>query len=239
MFGRRVVFQFTAGSHNRNLNDQDSDVDYKYFVLPTKEDLYSSKVFKKFEANDHEDVDVQDVRRLEKLFYQSNMSYLDLLFSINIKTFGFSEAKQLIALRDSISRMNLPNLYSSSIGMFTQNMKTLHKPTSEKTKALIETNGYHTKKAMLAYHFISFLVKFHEQQFHNYGRCIWYEGEEREFMLAIKRGDVSFNEFVKLATRKEKQAKSLETDYKTNAINNKTLEQLKNLLRRLVFHHTL
>ena len=42
---RKVVFKALVGSHNYNLNDETSDKDYKYFVLPTFDDLYTGKMF--------------------------------------------------------------------------------------------------------------------------------------------------------------------------------------------------
>lgn len=42
---RIVVLKALVGSHNYNLNTESSDKDYKYFVLPTLDDLYNGTIF--------------------------------------------------------------------------------------------------------------------------------------------------------------------------------------------------
>ena len=42
---RIAVLKALVGSHNYNLNTESSDKDYKYFVLPTLDDLYDGTIF--------------------------------------------------------------------------------------------------------------------------------------------------------------------------------------------------
>lgn len=235
LFGREVVLSMKGGSHMRNLNDENSDEDLKYFVLPTREDLFTSKVFTKFESTETLDTDVQDVRRLESLLYKSNPAYLDLLFSPDIDTFNYPEMKGLYSLRNDIAKMNLPYFYSASMGMFNQNVKDLERPTSDKVKAMIERHGYNPKKAMMAIHFGLVLIKFHTQRFANYGKAIWYEEEERDYMLNIKRGKWKLQEVKESLAIMESRMKELEEDYKAQPFDDVTFSRIQNLLRELVF----
>lgn len=235
LYNREVVLSLQGGSHNRNLNDEHSDLDIKYFVLPTKDDLYESKVFKKLDVTESLDTDIQDVRRLESLLSKSNLSYLELLYSVNIDCFGNKQIEEIIAMRDEISRMNLSSLYSASMGMFDNNMKMLTNPTSQKVKRLIDDYGYNTKKAMLAYHFVNFIIKFHEQDFQDFKDAIWYTGEERGLMFEIKYGKLNIEQFKTMIGRKEKEAQLLRDEYKAIPYNEDTQLKLSSLLRDIVF----
>lgn len=221
----------------RNLNDEYSDVDKKYFVQPTFDDLYDSKVHAKSVTSEELDEDVQDVRRLERLFFKSNPAYLDLLFSPEIQTFGTGHMNQIITMRDEIARMNLSNLFSASLGTMQQNIKDLQNPTSEKVRALIERHAYNPKKAMLVVHLSKMLVKFHENGFTNYKEAIWYEGAERDFMMRLKHGEYSLDKVKVFITTAEQQAGALKDEYKSKEVNESTNETLKTILRDLVREH--
>lgn len=235
MHDRRVVAVFTGGSHMRNLNDEQSDVDKKYFVLPTFEDLYDSKVYAKQSTSETLDEDVQDVRRLETLFYKSNPAYVDLLFSPEIQTFGHGQMNEIVTMRDDIASMNLSNFYSASMGMVQRNVNDLQNPTSEKVAKLIERHAYNPKKAMMAAHLCMALVKYHELGYKDYKKAIWYEGEQREFMMNLKRGKFTFDEAKQIIAAVEKQAKALKDDYKSKELNHDVNNKLQILLRDMVY----
>jgi predicted nucleotidyltransferase len=239
MHGREVVVSMSGGSQMRNLDTTDSDVDLKYFVLPTKEDLYSSKVFKEFVSTPELDTDVQDVRRLDNLLYKANPAYLDLLFSPDIEvqdsTYDFWEMKEIIKMREDIARMNLPYLFDSCMGSINQNKSTLTKPTSDKVRALIEEHGYNPKKLMMAVHFAKFMRKYHDQGFKDYGKAIWYEGPEREYMLNLKRGSHPYEYALEMLQSEIEYVEKLKADFKAQEFNSGTYEKLQNLLRSLIF----
>ena len=233
-YGREVVLSMTGGSRIRNLDDEHSDEDLKYFVLPSFEDLYSGKVFTKFETTDEVDIDVQDVRRLEKLLFNSNPAYLDLLFARDIDPHGFNNIKDIVNMRDDIARMNLPVLCSASLGMYDRAIKDMMKGTSEKVKEVIATYGYNTKKAMLAMHFLLTLEKYHKSGFNNYGESIWYEGVDRDFMIGMKRGKFSLIEVNQILSKQLLIVKGLEQDYKAQPVDEETNRNLQIALRELV-----
>jgi predicted nucleotidyltransferase len=233
---REVVVTMKGGSHMRNLNDESSDEDLKYFVLPTKEDLFTSKVYTNFQTSETVDIDIQDVRRLESLLHKSNPAYLDLLFSPEINPFSFIEMAHILRMNNHIARMNLPYLFDSCMGTMNQNVKQLQIPTSDKVKAMIEKHEYNPKKAMMAVHFANLLVRFHQTDFTDYKSAIWYEGEERDFMLGIKKGQHSLKEIKEIIAEKEVKAKELKDIYKSKEVDNYTLTNLQSLLRGMVFN---
>ena len=79
--GRQVVLKALTGSHNYNLNTPDSDKDYKFFVTPTFDDLYSGNRFSNGKQSDEMDYTVHDIRQLSHLLWKSNPNFIEVLFS--------------------------------------------------------------------------------------------------------------------------------------------------------------
>ncbi|AMM45106.1 hypothetical protein SP15_298 [Bacillus phage SP-15] len=235
--GHNVVFKAQVGSFLRNLNDKDSDVDEKIFVMPTFFELYESKVFKDRVLGDP-DQEIHDIRKLEKLWYNSNLAYLDVLYSYNIEVF-IDEFYEILQMKDKIVTMNLPQLFSSCMGMYNGQFKELTKPTSDRTNKMVQEYGYNPKKAMMGYHFLNFLEKFMEQGFKDYRRANWYEGTEREFMMDIKRGEFTMEEILGILHRKESEVKHYEEVYKSKKFDEETNNKMQRLLRSMVAKHTI
>ena len=78
---REVVFKALVGSHNYNLNTETSDKDYKYFVLPTFEDIYYNKTISKNVVSEDVDYTVHDIRKLPMLWWKTNINFVEPLFS--------------------------------------------------------------------------------------------------------------------------------------------------------------
>lgn len=238
MFDREVVVAFKGGSHIRNLQNENSDEDWKYFVLPTQEDLFSAQVFQNSQTSETIDIEVQDVRKLDKLLFKSNPASLDLLFSPQIEYFGHEEIWEILKMKDEIATMNLSSFFDSSMGMFNQNMKSLcriNSQSSEKTVALIKKYGYNPKKAMMNMHLSSSLLKFYRSGFKNYGEAIWYEGTEKDFMLNVKNGKYKLDDMENMLAMAEMRMEALKGYYKEHPVNEETHKKLQQLLRQLVF----
>ncbi|MCP1184970.1 nucleotidyltransferase domain-containing protein [Paenibacillus sp. 1781tsa1] len=234
---REAAFKAVSGSINRNLNDEASDRDVKFFVLPTFDDLYAGSLYKNFQTSEVEDIEIHDVRKLEKLLTNSNLTFLELLYSVEVDTFGYLEIEQLHSMRDKISTINLRSLFNSCFGMYRGQMKDLTTPNSESQMALIEKYGYNTKKAMMSLHFLSFLTKFYVSDFKDFKGAITYRGVGRESMMDIKHGKYSLDEFREMAKSNEEVALNLEQKYYDVPFNKETDYQLKELLRTLVKNH--
>jgi len=236
---RKVVFEVVSGSHIRNLSTPESDIDKKSFVFPTFEDLYKGEVFKDMQITPDVDTEVHDIRRLEKLFNQANITYLELLFAKE-KTVVDSHAYVLFEMREDIARMNLKNMFRATLGMYNRQMSDMQKATSKLTKDVIAKYGYNPKKGVMALHFLRVLKKYHLNGFKDFASCIWYEGEEREEILAYKGGSLSYQEMVYMLEQEFREVKELETDYNlawfyTQNYTEETNEVLKKTLRDIVF----
>lgn len=142
--GRQVVVRAVVGSHNYNLNTPTSDVDYKYFVAPTFDDLYAGKMFSTAKQSDTLDYDCHDIRQLAHLLWKANINFVEVLFSRDI--YYHAGLAWVFNHADDLARMNLPFLASATFGMHFQKMKDLYKGTA-KTDALVARFGYDTKQA--------------------------------------------------------------------------------------------
>ncbi|PGP14590.1 hypothetical protein COA01_30010 [Bacillus cereus] len=231
LFDREVIVSFLSGSHNRNLDTETSDKDYKAFVMPTFEDLYTKNQFKDTQVTPTIDTEVHDIRALENLFYKSNITYLELLYSIEIQTYGYDEMEEILSMRDDIVTMHLGNFFNASFGMYNSQMKILKNLEKNLTPSNMQQ---YNKKAMLAIHFLSTLIKFYETGFSDFKSSFTYNDAERAYMLGIKHGNHSAEEVKDIIQTKVDQTKALESMYLKQPINEATLEKIQKLVRSMV-----
>lgn len=238
---RKILFQALVGSHNYNLNDEHSDLDYKIFTLPTFDDLYHRNQYAKAEVGITADYDVHDIRKLVDLVWKSNINFVEVLFSknvmmdiINLKKETHFLLKELFGLRDEIAVMNLPYLYNACIGMYYSKMKLLHKGTAG-TQHLVDKYGWDTKQGMHAYRCLDFLDRFAENNFTSFKDAMYYNDDERDVLLKIKYGEVSLPQFEEIVHNK---LQTLEEFYKSEyqlepniAIKNKLEHIIKQIIK--------
>ncbi|WJJ55312.1 hypothetical protein QB910_000068 [Dabrowskivirus KKP3916] len=198
------IFSCLVGSHNYNLNDENSDKDYKVFTMPSFKDLYYNHMDSKMSVGETEDFDTHDVRKLGQLLWKSNVNYMEILFSNEIIWHQEHSPLRVLFLpeiRNKIAKMNLPYLYKSCKGMYYNKMKYIHKGTSG-TQHLVEKYGYDTKQALHAFRILDFCFKYAENGFSDFKEAITYDNSEREFMLSIKSGYFTFPQFEQMIERK-------------------------------------
>ncbi|QNO14725.1 nucleotidyltransferase domain-containing protein [Alkalicella caledoniensis] len=206
---RTILFKSLVGSHNYNLNDATSDVDFKVVIAPNFEDLYSGSMFSKQRVGNIFDIEVHDVRKLSSVWTKANINFIEILFSkdivvnptLNKNIRGLID--DLFAIKQDIAKMNLKYLYNSCIGMHTQKMKLLTKGTSG-TMDLVEKFGYDTKQAQHAYRVLDFLERFYITDFLDFQGAIWYEKSDPTYKLLkdLKAGAYGINQFLEIAEAK-------------------------------------
>lgn len=208
---RKILFQALVGSHNYDLNDEQSDVDYKIFTLPTFDDLYSGNLYSKSEIGITADYDMHDVRKLTQLLWKSNINFVEVLFSKEIlinKEELHPESLRvlniLFDMRESLARMNLPYLYNACVGMHYSKMKNLYTGTSG-TKHLVEEFGWDTKQGLHSYRVLDFLSRYADNDFQDFQQAICYSDspESQTLLMNIKHGAISIDEFLKLVENKK------------------------------------
>lgn len=230
---RKVVFLARVGSHEYNLQDSNSDEDFKQFILPTFDDLYYGKSYSKQVLGDSVDTDTHDIRKMSELFFKANLNFIEVLFSTS--SFVSSEYRvemaELLQLRDKIARMNLKKLYHSCVGMHKNKMNSLLKGT-EKTQHLVDKFGYNTKQALHAFRALSFLQNFAEQNFNDFGKAIRYSDEEREDFLAVKNGEYTLENFTFMV---EQILEIIEIEYKEKYMQQEEDLETKNKVDKIIY----
>lgn len=230
---RIVLLKSLVGSHNYNLNTETSDKDYKLFVVPTFDDLYSGKQHSSQVLTETEDYVVHDVRKLPEQLFKANINYMEVLASNQIYT-ASTEMNHLLYLKQEIFKMNLPQFYKACHGMFKTKMTLLGKGT-EGTQHLVDAYGYDTKQAVHAYRSIRVPVDFEATGFNDFEASIKYSGEDLDFIMSIRNGEMTRDVFENFISHYyESTFLKMESKYITHDLNNDLYEELKLLVRMMV-----
>lgn len=239
--GRREILRCMVGSHNYNLNMEDSDKDYKVFVSPTFNDLYDGKIYSYSENGPEYDYSVHDIRKLVGLLWKSNINFIEVLFSdevvIEQDDNTLESINAIFAKKEQLARMNLPQLLHTCLGMYFTKFKSLGRGT-EGTQYLVELYGYDTKQAQHCYRCLDFLERYHATDFKDFKYAIWYsEGPKRDYLLGIKQGIMSLDEFRGMAAAKYRKVTStLESVYRNQPPDQDLHDWLGDLIKYHINH---
>jgi uncharacterized protein len=186
-----IAIKALVGSWASNLQTPASDKDWKYFVTPTFDDLYSGKMFSQAEVSNTLDYDCHDIRKLGELVWKANINFIITLFS---PVYECNPMLQWVFDNaDRYATMNLPAFYNSTINMHVEKMKKLLEPTGN-TQILVDKFGYDTKQATHALRCLYIL-----NRIANHGMSVrqafWFEGKDRNVLLGVKAGNQSLDEF--------------------------------------------
>lgn len=188
--GRRIVMRSLVGSYSGNLNTPESDKDYKYFVTPTFDDLYTGNMFSTSHVSNYLDYDVHDIRKLADLLWKANLNFIGALAEID---FIEDDLFFIHQNADALASMNMPYLYNSTMGMHYEKMSKLTKGTGN-TQVLVDTFGYDTKQACHALRCLYVLNRIANGK--KVLDALWFEdGHDRDILLGIKAGNATLDEF--------------------------------------------
>jgi len=202
---RKIVISALVGSWASNLQTHKSDEDWKYFVSPTFDDLYTGKMFSSSNQSDEFDFDCHDIRQLGNLLWKSNLNFIITLFSPKVEC---DPVLQFIFDRaDEFATMNMSYFCNSTFGMHFEKMSALNKGTA-KTDILVSQFGYDTKQATHALRCLFILERVASGM--SLRDAMWFEdgSAHREMLMDVKRGKFTqgeFESYVKVwhATNKE------------------------------------
>jgi hypothetical protein len=186
----KVVLSSMVGSWAANLNTSASDEDWKHFVAPNFDDLYTGKMFTSAKVSETLDYDVHDIRQLANLLWKSNLNFISVLFGY--KTSCVPELQWIFDNADVFGSMNLPYLCNATMGMHFEKMSTLCKGTGN-TQHLVEKYGYDTKQGTHAMRCLLVLHRISEGM--SVRESLWFGGLDRDLLMSIKNGEFSEVEF--------------------------------------------
>ena len=235
LLDRYVVLKALVGSHNYNLANEESDRDYKVFVVPTFTELYKGERYSKSIIGETEDNDIHDIRKLTDLLFKANINFLEVLASDEIIIpEGNEEIEQIFAMKKEIFKMNLPHLYDACKGMHFNKMKLLEKGT-EGTQHLVDKYGYDTKQALHAYRVMDFIYEYWLSRFDDFDGALRYEGGDLEIMLIIRHGGLTLEQYKEFANKYFEQVFTPLREYYHNHSPNLELKhQIEDLIMQLI-----
>ena len=230
LFGNRLVaIKHNYGSTNYNLKIPLSDVDYKYYVIPNLDDLYSGKMYSNAKISIEVDYDVHDIRKLPELLYKANINFMEVLVAPS-KVAMFAD-NYFYANKVAFSTMNLPYLFNSCVGMHF----------NKKTKAFnsFDTSpddSYDFKEAHHSIRVLDFLLRFAEMKFTDFSAAITYKqnDENRINMLDLKLGNYGFVQYRSLTEHYFNRVQLVKSLYMDAKPNEDLFDELKNKTKCLV-----
>lgn len=243
--GRKVLIKSLFGSENYNLNTKESDnldiepsdKDYKLLVMPNFNDLYGAVYFYLESVGKKEDLFAIDIRKFPGMLYKTSINMVEILFSTDVFVEGgsYSDLTKLFDVKDDIAKINLTSLFGTSKGAYFRNMNDIQVYT-ESTRYLGEKFNYNTKKAVVIYRTMDCMERFHATGYSDFKKAMTYDDKEREFLLDIKTGKYTLEEFIKLAENKYQNSFiKLEKDYCSHKNNDELSEYIHSIVRDVVF----
>ena len=228
-------------SQNYNLNVAESDTDWKVFILPTFDDLYSGTEYQNTVISKKEDFEIHDIRKLNYLLWKANVNFIEVLFSkkiiINDKldSKSISLVNDIFNIKDDLAKLNLPYLYGACIGMSINKIKLLDKPSLGNEDAFKEY-GFDTKNALHSFRILDFLERFEKGEFNNFQDAIRYNDNDRELILKVRKGYWSKDEIISMVTLKRDLLENTVKDKYLKAtpnedLNNKLLGIIKDIVK--------
>lgn len=230
--GHDIALRAVVGSHNYNLDTKNSDVDYKYFVWPTLDDLLDAKRFHREVVTETEDFTVHDVRQLPDLFWKANLNFLEIMYSIRIT--GDPELLFYMEMhREELACSNMPRIYESCLGTSLTKQKLMLKDSPARHES-IEKYGYDTKSAHHALRVLNFLNRLAKygdvKMAFEYERDNMYGGA----LLDIKNGKHSLEEVKALIASEEELAKQKHDWFYANPANREPYEKFYEAIKNMI-----
>ncbi|TXG80558.1 MAG: hypothetical protein E6R13_07870 [Spirochaetes bacterium] len=227
----KELFSSLVGSHNYNLNDENSDEDRKIFILPSFSDLYYNKTVSK--SSTSPDREVKDIRLLINLLKKSNPGYLEVLFSTDLVVQDVAEdlVSFLLKHREEIVRANPNNLIGAILGVINQKRANLYKltPTSNRVDS---DKSYNSKNL---HHIVRLCYLVEKYNFHdNFEQALWNDGEQRDYLLSVKNGVIPLCDVERVA---DEHIRRVEKKFKDNHFNSSDLsifESIDNIIFDLI-----
>lgn len=230
--GREVAVKALVGSHNYNLNTPASDKDYKFFVLPTFNDLYFNKMFSNGSQSETLDYSAHDVRKLPELLFKANLNFVEVLFSKELTL--VSELEPFAEFNEVFSTMNLVAFYHACVGTHWNKRSNLFKGTAT-TTPMVEMFGYDCKEACHALRLLYALVKFAETK--SMQETLWFNENDtfRKNLLSLKKGEWTLPKFyAECDLQFEFVEKNLKGWFTSQPLNLEAKETAKRLVKDLV-----
>jgi len=232
-YGRNVAVGALTGSHVKGLAHKDSDFDLKVFVFPTTKDVLRYTKCQEslkgvcLDTGTPYEGEVKDFRDLPVLTEKMNPSALEVYASDEVTFAANQGVYNLWKMKDELVVMDLPRLYSATMGVAQKRMTEMFKETPSK-KELFEKYGYNTKTTANALHLMGFLLKFAENGFTGFKEVfdVSHTPAVQEHLQMVRFGKYTKEEATELVTEVNRRAVELRELYHSQPVNEQTKERM-------------
>lgn len=229
----KIIFTSLVGSHNYNLNTEQSDEDYKSIVIPNMEQIFSNKLANKSLTSKERDESLVDIRTFRKEILSSSPNSIEMLFSLSMDyQEGSKTIETLLSLREEIAGMNKPKLFDAYMGMAKGDKNKLEKPVHEgsSAKPYYDEHGYNTKVLVNIIRWYTTIIRYAQSGFSNYADSIFVEEDLRNAILFAKHGGFTLKEAKAMIEGLESQAKTFVKDYHSSEFNQELADKVTEML---------
>jgi len=242
---KNIAFTVLVGSHNYRLNREESDKDWKSFFYPNFEDLYYGDKNSISKVNQVEDVEYHDIRKLPQMLYKSNVNFVEVLFSTEVKK-SDSLYQELKFKREDIARMNLPYLFDACFGMYERKYKEFVRDTNRANSMEGEEEELkkkYCKHAMVAYRILDFLERYAHTGFESFAEAIVYD-ERKEadnymkyFLFDIRDGKYGIKQLETLLQKKKAETQRWKEIYKSKKVDEALYQWIEKIVKQHVYYN--
>ena len=186
----QIVGIFLQGSQNYNLDLPGSDVDTKLIVVPSFKEIALNKkpVSTTHIRENEEHIDFKDVRLYMETFRKQNLNFLEILFTDFCwdNPLYQNQWNRLVRNREHIAHMNEFRAVKSMKGIALEKYHAMENPYPSKVDILAKY-GYDSKQLHHLVRVRDYLERYLNGE--SYYSCLHPEGEMKDYLLSIKRGD--------------------------------------------------
>jgi predicted nucleotidyltransferase len=227
--GHTVFVIMLQGSQNYGLDDENSDYDFKCFIIPTFDRLYNRKPISTKYDLEYGQVEVKDAQRFIGLLESMNPSYVEILFTSHylVNPKFESHYEMMRTIRNFLVEERIHNLSRTLTGMANDKYKNLTKSTPA-TKAIIEEFGYNPKEL----HHIARLAMLSRTIDNDYG--IDFVPYDRELLMSYKREKRPLEEVERLCQEYIAELEVYKKSKESIPVENGVLNQYEKLIKSAV-----
>lgn len=199
----RVILGNVLGSRHYGLDDETSDIDAWYLMMPTKNDLVRGRIPQRLICTDECDISIFDIRSLLLFIADGDVNKLGLLFNdrdMYISPRYQNLVDQLISRREEIIDKVSPAIHKWARNMFEYKMGHIH--YYKKNEEYLKQYGYNTKNVAQAIYYIRIVVNYFMNRNYSVENPMLkaYDCSSfRDEILFIKHGNYSEDEATAIA----------------------------------------
>ncbi len=234
-----IAIKILIGSQNYNLADENSDFDFKKFIVPTYEDIYYNRNLNKEVSDEKGNVFYKSLKDLPYILVDKcSWSNIELLLSRERLWFGQTESL-IEYIDDNLNNIIIANpikLWYSTLGEVKQRLNYIEKGTyTAGTKHLFDKYGYDTKQAMHTFRLLNLMRDFIHQYPKISTDILYCDDYTRDLFLDVKYGRLNKEECLINIRKKESELLLFKDDFlRGKEVQHTITHELNNIIKDII-----